>query len=114
MVLASSSTCIFVRLFLIYIGPRCLGILGLMNRIVWTYSNGLELNSPRFTRPGDFFTYLVFICTIIIVSQRPLILSFSCLGARDVLRMSFCVLPPSYVFPEFDHTPRISARSVIF
>jgi hypothetical protein len=45
----------------------------LLTPIVWTYSNGLELNSPRFTQPGDFFTYVVFVASVILVSQtRPI------------------------------------------
>ena len=35
---------------------------------VFTYASGLELNSPRFTQPGDFFIYVVFIATIVWVS----------------------------------------------
>src|SRR5947209_6439939 len=36
--------------------------------VVWTYGTGLELNSPRFTQPGDFFTYVVFVALFILVS----------------------------------------------
>jgi hypothetical protein len=35
---------------------------------VWTYGTGLELNSPRFNQPGDFFTYVVFVTVVILVS----------------------------------------------
>jgi hypothetical protein len=35
---------------------------------VWTYGTGLELNSPRFTQPGDFFAYVVFVMLFILVS----------------------------------------------
>ncbi|EXJ83754.1 hypothetical protein A1O1_07380 [Capronia coronata CBS 617.96] len=31
---------------------------------MYTYASGLELNSPRFTQPGDFFTYVVFVATV--------------------------------------------------
>ena len=34
---------------------------------VFTYASGLELNSPRFSQPGDFFTYVAFVATIILV-----------------------------------------------
>jgi len=34
----------------------------------WTYATGLELNSPRFTQPGDFCTYVIFVATTILVS----------------------------------------------
>ena len=37
-------------------------------RLVWTYGTGLELNSPRFSQPGDFFTYVVFVALVILVS----------------------------------------------
>ena len=37
---------------------------------VWTYGTGLELNSPRFTHPGDFFTYVFFVCSVILVSAE--------------------------------------------
>jgi Derlin-2/3 len=35
----------------------------------WIYGTGLELNSPRFTQPGDFFTYVVFLAAVILVSN---------------------------------------------
>lgn len=35
---------------------------------VFTYASGLELNSPRFTQPGDFFIYVVFIASVVWVS----------------------------------------------
>jgi Derlin-2/3 len=38
---------------------------------VFTYASGLELNSPRFTQPGDFFTYVVFVATAVLVSDLP-------------------------------------------
>jgi hypothetical protein len=40
----------------------------------YTYASGLELNSPRFSQPGDFFTYVVFVATTLLVSvntQQP-------------------------------------------
>jgi hypothetical protein len=86
-----------------------------MNQTVWTYSHGLELNSPRFTRPGDFFTYIVFICATIVVSQSLVLVRFFVIDASNVLPMSFNILPPCYyIFPKFNYAPRISARSVIF
>lgn len=36
--------------------------------IVWTYSNSLEKESPRFSQPGDFFVYIVFLGVFILVS----------------------------------------------
>jgi hypothetical protein len=38
------------------------------NCTVYTYGSKLETASPRFTQPGDFFTYIVFVCTVILVS----------------------------------------------
>lgn len=38
----------------------------------WTYATGLELNSPRFTQPGDFCTYVIFVATTILVSSPTL------------------------------------------
>lgn len=42
---------------------------------VYTYGSALETSSSRFSAPGDFFTYLVFVCSVILVStfqfQRP-------------------------------------------
>ncbi|KIV91260.1 hypothetical protein PV10_05820 [Exophiala mesophila] len=32
---------------------------------MFTYASGLELNSPSFTQPGDFFIYIVFIATVV-------------------------------------------------
>jgi hypothetical protein len=48
---------------------------------VWTYGTGLELNSPRFTQPGDFFTYLVFVATTIFVSLSLDFFDFSSFSA---------------------------------
>ncbi|KAJ9495773.1 hypothetical protein LTR99_010683 [Exophiala xenobiotica] len=33
---------------------------------MFTYASGLELNSPRFSQPGDFFTYVAFVATVIL------------------------------------------------
>ena len=37
-------------------------------RVVWTYSSGLEKDSTRFSQPGDFLTYIVFLGAFILVS----------------------------------------------
>lgn len=34
---------------------------------VYTYGSKLETASPRFSQPGDFFTYLVFVCITVLV-----------------------------------------------
>jgi Derlin-2/3 len=35
---------------------------------LWTYSSQLELEATRFSQPGDFFTYITFVCSVIVVS----------------------------------------------
>lgn len=35
----------------------------------WTYATQLELNSPRFSQPGDFATYVGFVAISILVSR---------------------------------------------
>ena len=35
---------------------------------VWQYGSSLETDSPRFTRPGVFFIYIMFVGTVILVS----------------------------------------------
>lgn len=35
---------------------------------VYTYASGLERGAPRFALPGDFTVYLIFVCTVIMVS----------------------------------------------
>lgn len=35
---------------------------------MYTFASSLETESPRFQQPGDFFTYLVFVCAVIMVS----------------------------------------------
>lgn len=35
---------------------------------VYTYGSLLETGSPRFSSPGDFFTYVFFVGTVIVVS----------------------------------------------
>lgn len=34
---------------------------------LYHYGSQLETESPRFTRPGDFFTYIAFVCSVIVV-----------------------------------------------
>ena len=53
---------------------------------LWTYASQLELEASRFSQPGDFFTYITFVCSVIMVSDVPLQRSinahtfFSCLS----------------------------------
>ena len=35
---------------------------------LWTYASQLELEATRFSQPGDFFTYITFVCSVILVS----------------------------------------------
>jgi Derlin-2/3 len=35
---------------------------------LFRYGSELERNSPRFTHPGDFFTYIMFVALLIVVS----------------------------------------------
>lgn len=35
---------------------------------LWTYASQLETESSRFSQPGDFFTYITFVCSVILVS----------------------------------------------
>ena len=55
-------------------GPK-LGLL-MDPYFLYTYGSQLETGAARFTQPGDFFVYLVFVCTIILVSlaYHPLFL----------------------------------------
>ncbi|PGH11371.1 hypothetical protein AJ80_07162 [Polytolypa hystricis UAMH7299] len=60
---------------------------------MYTYGSGLEQGSPRFTVPGDFFTYVVFVASVImttaggllgdIIFTRALILAFIYTFAQD-------------------------------
>lgn len=43
--------------------------------VVYTYGSDLEKNSSRFNAPGDFFTYIVFVATVILVSGLLLLAS---------------------------------------
>ena len=35
---------------------------------VWQYSKALETESPRFSQPGDFFIYVIFLGLVVLVS----------------------------------------------
>ncbi|MCJ1466911.1 hypothetical protein MMC07_005533 [Pseudocyphellaria aurata] len=52
---------------------------------LWTYSSALEKDSPRFNRPGDFFTYIFFLEVFILLTaggifRYPVFLSALVLG----------------------------------
>ena len=50
---------------------------------LYKYGSALETTAVRFSGPGDFFVYLVFVCTIILVS-RPLISTYIALHAAQL------------------------------
>ena len=62
---------------------------------VYTYSSGLELNSPRFTQPGDFFTYVLFVATAILVS----ITTYSFTSHCSFYPVSFLISNTSHICP---------------
>ena len=62
---------------------------------LYMYGSGLEMESSRFSKPGDFFVYTAFIASVIVVRSpfRPsTYLPFSCgflfswMPVRKVLR----------------------------
>ncbi|ETN40278.1 uncharacterized protein HMPREF1541_04554 [Cyphellophora europaea CBS 101466] len=42
----------------------------------WIYGTGLELNSPRFSQPGDFFVYVVFNMLVILATAGFLLKAY--------------------------------------
>jgi len=60
---------------------------------LYTYGSKLEMSSPRFTQPGDFFTYLLFICFTILglnvlvtggmIFTSALVLAFAYTSTQD-------------------------------
>ncbi|KAF8865841.1 hypothetical protein BDZ45DRAFT_735780 [Acephala macrosclerotiorum] len=60
---------------------------------LYTYGSKLETASPRFTEPGDFFVYIVFVCTTILglnilvtggmVFTSALVLAFAYTSCQD-------------------------------
>ncbi|KAG0648601.1 hypothetical protein D0Z07_5590 [Hyphodiscus hymeniophilus] len=61
--------------------------------LMYTYCSKLETASPRFSRPGDFFTYIVFVCVTIMglnafivggsIFTSALILAFAWTACQD-------------------------------
>lgn len=49
---------------------------------LYTYGSQLELQASRFSQPGDFFVYLVFVAVVILVSFSSL-LHRSCFTATS-------------------------------
>ena len=55
---------------------------------LWTYGSSLETESPRFTRKGDFFLYVVFVEAVIVV----------CYDFQDILpRCALFIFPCSTI-----------------
>ncbi|KAI0996709.1 hypothetical protein K3495_g11475 [Podosphaera aphanis] len=60
---------------------------------LYQYGSKLESTSPRFPRPGDFFTYFLFVCSVIIILNilvtggiiftSALVLAFTYTSAQD-------------------------------
>ncbi|KAI9782028.1 MAG: hypothetical protein M1816_002137 [Peltula sp. TS41687] len=40
---------------------------------LYTYGSSLETESPRFSQPGDFFTYLIFVGAVILIANATLL-----------------------------------------
>jgi hypothetical protein len=54
---------------------------------VYVYGAKLEIASPRFSQRADFFTYICFVCFVILVSQNQTPVTFSCclcIGGREI------------------------------
>ena len=63
---------------------------------VWQYSTALETDSPRFTQPGDFLVYIVFLKAVILVSEVYLrsVLELYALASFHSKNLAFCPLSP--------------------
>lgn len=72
---------------------KCRNVTASSTSIVWTYATGLELNSPRFSQPGDFFMYVAFVTSIILVSfpMHKIFFHISHWQPRNI-----CPLSPSF------------------
>ena len=44
---------------------------------MYTYGSKLEVASPKFSEPGDFLVYIVFVCATILVGSRFISLAVS-------------------------------------
>jgi Derlin-2/3 len=65
---------------------------------LWTYASQLELEASRFSQPGDFFTYITFVCSVIVVSTVHFLprcgsLSFSHTSISFATTTSLTALP---------------------
>lgn len=74
---------------------------------VWTYSSGLEKESSRFSQPGDFFTYIIFLGLVILVRSN------TTLYVQLVYLLHSLLSWASLFFCISISTPHISARPAI-
>ena len=93
---------------------------------VWTYSTGLEKGSGRFSQPGDYFTYIMFIGTIILVchfyiSKKSTLFPYVDVALLSLFRITketSHICPPSHHLAEAvpkdeEDYPRISRGPII-
>jgi len=58
---------------------------------VFTYASSLETAASRFSQPGDFFMYLVFVSAIIVVSTEQYFHLSSCYSANTSIICPYSV-----------------------
>lgn len=68
---------------------------------LYTHGSRLETGSPRFTQPGDFFTYIVFVCATIMVSTHNI-----------VFPKAFSYAVRTFAYFDLSLPPFMSARAV--
>lgn len=66
---------------------------------LWTYASQLELEASRFSQPGDFFTYITFVCSVIMVSDVPLLRSVDGAQFLFLFTLPFSLLHPPPLLP---------------
>ncbi|MCJ1248288.1 hypothetical protein MMC30_005505 [Trapelia coarctata] len=66
---------------------------------IWQYASSLETNSPRFTNPGDFFAYIIFVGAVILVMARQF------LGA--VIYTSALIIAIAYTYAQDNRGKKI-------
>jgi hypothetical protein len=64
---------------------------------VYTYGSKLETASPRFSQPGDFMTYLLFVCFTILVGIFSSLIRFISLAPHIICPHS--AIPPTTAVP---------------
>jgi hypothetical protein len=80
----------------------------LMSATVYTYGSKLETASPRFSQPGDFMTYLLFVCFTILVGIWSLWFAFISLAPHIICPHS-AILPTIAVPGDEEDYPCTSA-----